>query len=43
MSSRGGWFAVKVLLRQWILVVGGCVVDVVAVLNDNGGGNNILF
>ena len=24
------------LLRQWILVAGGCVVDVVAVVADNG-------
>ena len=24
VSNCGGWFAVEVLLRQWILVVGGC-------------------
>ena len=33
VSNCGGWFVVKVLLRQWILVAGGCAVDVVA---DNG-------
>ena len=26
----------SVLLWQWILVAGGCVVDVVAVVDDNG-------
>ena len=31
VSNCSGWFAVEVLLRQWILVAGGCVVDVVAV------------
>ena len=36
MSNSGGWFAVKVLLRQWILVVGGCAVDVVIAVVDNG-------
>ena len=36
VSNCGGWFAVEVLLRQWILVAGGCAVDVVAVVNDNG-------
>ena len=40
VSNCGGWFAVEVLLRQWILVAGGCAVDVV---DDNGGGDNILF
>ena len=40
VSNYGGWFAVEVLLRQWILVAGGCAVDVV---DDNGGGDNILF
>ena len=46
VSNCGGWFAVEVLLRQWILVVSDCavnVVAVVAVVDDNGGGNNILF
>ena len=43
MSNYGGWFAVEVLLRQWILVAGDYAVDVVAVVDDNGGGNNILF
>ena len=43
VSNCGGWFAVEVLLRQWILVAGGCAVDVVAVVDDNGRGNNILF
>ena len=37
VSNYGDWFAVEVLLRQWILVAGGCAVD------DNGGGDNILF
>ena len=36
MSNCGGWFAVEVLLWQWILVVSGCVVDVVVVVDDNG-------
>ena len=40
VSNYGGWFAVEVLLRQWILVAGGCAVDVV---DDNGRGDNILF
>ena len=40
VSNYGGWFVVEVLLRQWILVAGGCAVDVV---DDNGGGDNILF
>ena len=40
MSNCGGWFAVEVLLQQWILVAGGCAIDVV---DDNGRGNNILF
>ena len=43
MSNCGGWFAVEVLLWQWILVAGGCVVAVVAVVDDNRGENNILF
>ena len=44
MSNCGGWFAVEVLLRQWILVVSDCAVDVVVVVVDNNGGrNNILF
>ena len=34
MSNCGGWFAVEVLLWQWILVAGGCAVDVV-VVDDN--------
>ena len=38
VSNCGGWFAVEVLLQQWILVVGGC-----AVVDDNGRGDNILF
>ena len=42
VSNCGGWFAVEVLLRQWILMAVGCVVDVV-VVDDNGGGNNILL
>ena len=33
VSNCGGWFVVEVLLRQWILVAGGCAVNVVA---DNG-------
>ena len=36
MSNCGGWFAVEVLLRQWILVAGGCAVNVIAVVDDNG-------
>ena len=36
LSNCGGWFAVQVFLRQWILVAGGCAVDVVAVVDDNG-------
>ena len=36
MSNCDGWFVVELLLRQWILVAGGCVVDVVAVVDDNG-------
>ena len=40
MSNCGGWFAVEVLLQQWILVAGGCAIDVV---DDNGRRNNILF
>ena len=36
MSNCGCWFAIKVLLRQWILVIGGCIVDVVAIVDDNG-------
>ena len=36
MSNYGGWFAVEVLLRQWILVAGDYAVDVVAVVDDNG-------
>ena len=43
VSNYGGWFAIEVLLQQWILVAGGCAVDVVAVVDDNGGGDNILF
>ena len=43
VSNCGGWFVVEVLLRQWILVAGGCAVDVVAVVDDNGRGDNILF
>ena len=41
VSNCGGWFAVEVLLRQWILVAGGCAVDVVAVVDDNG--NEIIY
>ena len=40
MSNCGGWFAVEVLLRQWILVAGGSAIDVV---DNNGEGDNILF
>ena len=40
VSNCGGWFAVEVLLRQWILVAGGCAVDVV---DDNGGGDIYYF
>ena len=43
VSNCGGWLVVEVLLRQWILVAGGCVIDVVAVVDDNRGGDNILF
>ena len=39
VSNCSGWFAIEVLLRQWILVTGGCAFDV----DDNGGGDNILF
>ena len=41
VSNCGGWFAVEVLLRQWILVAGGCAVDVVVVVDDNG--NEIIY
>ena len=41
VSNCGGWFAVEVLLRQWILVAGGCAVDVV--VDNNGGGDNIYI
>ena len=41
VSNCGGWFAVEVLLRQWILVAGGCAVDVVAIVDDNG--NEIIY
>ena len=43
MSNCVGWFAVEVLLQQWILVACGCAIDVVVVVDDNGRGNNILF
>ena len=43
VSNCGGWLVVEVLLRQWILVASGCTVDVVAVVDDNGRGDNILF
>ena len=33
-GGDGRWW-LSVLLRQWILVVGGCAVDVVAVVDDN--------
>ena len=36
MSNCSDWFAVEVLFGQWILVAGGCAVDVVAVVDDNG-------
>ena len=36
VSNCDGWFVVELLLRQWILVADGCVVDVVAVVDDNG-------
>ena len=36
MNNCGGWFAVEVLLRRWILMADGCAVDVVAVIDDNG-------
>ena len=41
-GGDGRWW-LSVLLPQWIFVAGGCVVDVVAVVDDNGGGDNILF
>ena len=41
VSNCGGWFVVEVLLRQWILVAGGCAVDVVAIVDDNG--NEIIY
>ena len=34
-GGDGRWW-LSVLLRQWILVASGCVVDVVAVVDDNG-------
>ena len=43
VSNCGGWLAVEVLLRQWILVAGSCAIDIVAVVDDNGRGDNILF
>ena len=43
MSNCGGWFVAEVLLRQWILVASDCAVDVVVVVDNNGGRNNILF
>ena len=41
VSNCGGWFVVEVLLRQWILVAGGCAVDVVAIVDDNE--NEIIY
>ena len=41
VSNFGGWCAVEVLLQQWILVAGGCAVDSVAVVDDNG--NEIIY
>ena len=41
-GGDGQWW-LSVLLPQWIFVAGGCAVDVVAVVDDNGGGDNILF
>ena len=38
-GGDGQWW-LSVLLPQWIFVAGGCAVDVV---DDNGGGDNILF
>ena len=35
VGNCGGWFAIKVVLRQWILVAGGCAVDVVVVVVDD--------
>ena len=34
-GGDGRWWLL-VLLWQWILVAGGCAVDVVAVVDDNG-------
>ena len=36
MSNFSDWFAVEVLLWQWILMAGGCAVDVVVGVDDNG-------
>ena len=36
MSNCSDWFAVEVLLWQWILVASGCAVDVVVGVDDNG-------
>ena len=36
VSNCGGWFAVEALLQKWILVAGGCAVNVLAVVDDNG-------
>ena len=41
MSNCDCWFAVEVLLQQWILVAGGCAVDGVAVVDDNR--NEIIY
>ena len=41
-GGDGRWW-LSVLLPQWIFVAGSCAVDVVAVVDDNGGGDNILF
>ena len=41
-GGDGRWW-LSVLLPQWIFVVGGCAVDVIVVVDDNGGEDNILF
>ena len=34
-GGDGQWW-LSVLLQQWILVASGCVIDVVAAIDDNG-------
>ena len=43
MSNCDCWFAVEVLLLQWILVASGCAVDSVAVVDDNENENEIIY